>query len=73
MLFQTCTKLTFGRSDTLLIAVIVWNRIKSVDSFFFRNRILRFGKNMLYSLKKFLSNFDVVAIQNLHRVRKRCS
>ena len=31
---------------------------------FFRDRILRFGKNMPQSLKRFLSNFNVVAIQN---------
>ena len=31
---------------------------------FFRDRILRFGENMPQSLKRFLSNFNVVAIQN---------
>ena len=38
--------------------------INSVGSFFFRDRIFRFGKNMPQSLKRFLSNFNVVAIQN---------
>ena len=61
MLFQTCTKLTFGLS---VITVIARNRINSVSSLFFRDRILRFGKNMPQSLKRFLSNFNVVAIQN---------
>ena len=32
--------------------------------FFVLSRILRFGKNMPQSLKRFLSNFNVVAIQN---------
>ena len=64
MLFQTCTKLTFGLSDILVITVIAGNRINSVGSLFFRDRILRFGKNMPQSLKRFLSNFNVVAIQN---------
>ena len=64
MLFQTCTKLTFGLSDILVITVIAGNRINSVGSLFFRDRILRFGKNMPQSLKRFLSNFDVVAIQS---------
>ena len=64
MLFQTCTKLTFGLSDILVITVIAGNRINSVGSLFFRDRILRFGKNMPQSLKRFLSNFNVVTIQN---------
>ena len=64
MLFQTCNKLTFGLSDILVITVMAMNRINSVGSLFFRNGILRFGKNMLQSLKRFLSNFNVVAIQN---------
>ena len=64
MLFQTCTKLTFGLSDILVITVIAGNRINRVGSLFFRDRILRFGKNMPQSLKRFLSNFNVVAIQN---------
>ena len=57
MLFQMCTKLTFGLSHILVIIVIARNRIYSVGSFFFCDRILRFGKNMLQSLKSFLSNF----------------
>ena len=64
MLFQTCTKLTFGLSDMLVITVIAGNRTNSVGSLFFRDRILRFGTNMLQSLKRFLTNFNVVAIQN---------
>ena len=40
------------------------NILNSVGSLFFRDRILRFGKNMPQSLKRFLSNFNVVAIQN---------
>ena len=62
MLFQTCTKLTFGLSDRLVITVIARNRINSVGSLFFRDRILRFGKNMPSSLKRFLRNFNAVAI-----------
>ena len=57
MLFQMCTKLTFGLSHVLVIIVIAQNRIYSVGSFFFCDRILRFGKNMPQSLKSFLSNF----------------
>ena len=38
--------------------------INSVGSLFFRDRIFRFGKNMPQSLKRFLSNFNVEAIQN---------
>ena len=64
MLFQTCTKLTFGLSDVFVVTVIARNRINGVGSSFFRDRILRFGKNMPQSLKKFLSNFNVVAIQS---------
>ena len=40
------TKLTFGLSDVLAITVFAQNRINSVDLLFFRDRILRFGKNM---------------------------
>ena len=47
MLFQTCTKLTFGLSDVFVVTVIARNRINGVGS-----------------LKRFLSNFNVVAIQN---------
>ena len=63
MLSQTCTKLTFDLPDILVITVIARNRITSVGLLFFRDRILRFGKNMTQSLKRFLSNFNVVAIQ----------
>ena len=62
MLFQTCTKLTFDLSCKLLITVIARNRINSVGSLFFSDRILRFGENMPLSLKRFLSNFNLVAI-----------
>ena len=58
MLFQTCTKLTFGLSDVFVVTVIAGNRINGVGSLFFRDRILRFGKNMSQSLKKFLNNFN---------------
>ena len=64
MLFQTCTKLTFGLSDVFVVTVIARNRINGVGSLFFRDRILRFGKNLPETLKRFLSNFNVVAIQN---------
>ena len=57
-------KQTFGLSDMLVITVIAENRTNSVGSLFFRDRILRFGTNMLQSLKRFLTNFNVVAIQN---------
>ena len=45
MLFQTCTKLTFGLSNMLVITVIARSKINGVGSLFFRN-ILRFGKNI---------------------------
>ena len=61
MLFQTCTKLTFGLSDVLFVTVIARNRINGVRSLFFRDRILRLAENMPKSLKRFLSNFNVVA------------
>ena len=61
MLFQACTKLTFGLSDILVITVIARDRVNSVGSFLFRDMILSFGKIMPQSLKKFLSNFNVVA------------
>ena len=64
MLFLTCTKLTFGLSDVLVVTVIARNRINGVGSLFFRDRILRFGENMTQRLKRFLNNFIVVAIQN---------
>ena len=46
MLFQTSTKLTFGMFYKLVITVIGRNGINSVGSLFFRDRILRFDKNM---------------------------
>ena len=61
---STCTKLTFGLSDVFVVTVIARNRINGVGSLFFRDRILRFGENMPQSLKRFLSNFNVLAIQN---------
>ena len=64
MLFQTCTKLTFGLSNKLVIRVTAPNRINSVSSLLSCKGILRFGKNMPQSLKRFLSNFNIVAIQN---------
>ena len=71
MLFQMFTKLTFSLSYILVIAVIAQNRIKSVlvsCSFV----IETLGLTIKYSpnLKRFLSNINVVAIQNsLHRFR----
>ena len=64
MLFQTCIKLTFCLFDILVITVIARDRINSVGSLFFRDRILRFSENMPLSLKRLLSNLDLVAIQN---------
>ena len=64
MLFQTCTKLTFGLSDVFVVTVIARIRINGVGSLFFRDRIFSFRKNMPQSLKRFWSNFNVVAIQN---------
>ena len=61
---QTCTKLTFGLSNVLVITVIARNTINSFGSLFFSDRILSFGKNMPWGRKRFLSNFNVVAIQN---------
>ena len=54
----------FGLSDIFVVTVIARNRINGVGSLFFCDRILRFGKNMPQSLKRFLSNFNIVAIQN---------
>ena len=65
MLFQTCTKLTFGLSEVFIVTFIARNRINGVGSLFFRDRILRFGKNIPQSLKRFLSNFNFVIIQIL--------
>ena len=62
MLFQTCTKLTLCLFDILVITVIERESVKSVGSLFFRNRILRFGKDMHQSLRRFLKNFNVMAI-----------
>ena len=62
MLFQTCTKLTFGLSDVFVVTVIARNRINGVGSLFFRDRVLRFGENMPQSLKRFFE--QLVAIQN---------
>ena len=64
MLFQACTKLRFGLSDVFVVTVIARDRINQIGWLFFRDRILRFGKNMPQSLKRFLSNFKAVAIQN---------
>ena len=63
-LFQTCTKLMFGLSDVFVVPVLERDRINGVGLLFFRDRILRFGENMPQILKRFLSNFNVVAIQN---------
>ena len=41
-----CIKLMFGLSDVFVVAFIARNRINGVGSLFFRDRILRFGKNM---------------------------
>ena len=54
----------FGLSNVFVVTVIARNRRNGVGSLFFRDRILRFGENMPESLKRFLSNFNVVAIQN---------
>ena len=54
MLFQTCNKLTFGLSDIIVITVIAMNRINSVGSLFFRNRILRFKKEYVLKSEKVL-------------------
>ena len=64
MLFETCTILTFGLSDVLVVTVVARNGITGVCSLFFRDRTLRFGKNMPQSLQRFFSNFNVVSIQN---------
>ena len=64
MLFQTCSKFTFGLSDVFVVTVITRNRISGVGSLFFNDRILRFGKNLPQSLERFFSNFNIVGIQN---------
>ena len=75
MLFQTCSKFTFGLSDVFVVTVTTRNRISGVGSLFFNDRILRFGKNLPQSLKRFLSNFNIVGIQNsldgFHNTLKR--
>ena len=57
-------KFTFSLSDVFVVTVITRNRISGVGSLFFNDRILRFGKNLPQSLKRFLSNFNIVGIQN---------
>ena len=47
-----------------VVTVLARNRINGVGLLFFRNRVPSFGKNMPWSLKRVLSNFNVVAIQN---------
>ena len=71
MLFQMFTKLTFGLSYILVIAVIAQNRIKSVlVSCSFVIETLGLTIKHSPNLKTFLSNINVVAIQNsLHRFR----
>ena len=64
MLFQTCTKLTLGLPDVFVVTVIARKIINGFGSLFFQDRILKFGKNMPQRFKRFLSNFNVVAIQN---------
>ena len=64
MLFQTCTKLMIGLSEILVITVTGRNRINSVGMLFFRDRILKFSKNIPSSLKRYLSNLNVFVIQN---------
>ena len=53
-----------GLSDVFVVTVIARNNINGVGSLFFRDRILKFSENMPQSLKRFLRNFNVVAIQN---------
>ena len=54
----------FGLSNVFVVPVLARDRINGVGSLFFCDRILRFGENMPQILKRFLSNFDVVGIQN---------
>ena len=65
MLFQTCTKLTFGLSDVFVVTVIARNRINGVGSLFFRDRILRFGENMPQSLKGFRATLTLRLFKTL--------
>ena len=62
MLFQTCTKLTFGLSDVfvLFVTVIARNRINGAGSCSFVTGSLGLAK----ICPKVLSSFNVVAIQN---------
>ena len=71
MLFQMCTKLTFGISYILVIAVIAQKRIKSVSvSCSFVIETLGLTIKICPKSEKVLSNINVVAIQNsLHRFR----
>ena len=41
--------MTFGLSDVFVVTVIARNRINGVGSLFFRDRILRFGKNVIFT------------------------
>ena len=50
--------------EILVITVTGRNRINSVGMLFFRDRILRFSKNIPSSLKRYLSNLNVFVIQN---------
>ena len=51
-------------SSVFVVTVIARNRINGISLLFFCDRILRFSKNIPRSLRRFLSNFNVVAIQN---------
>ena len=62
MLFQTCSKLTLCLFDILVITITERKSRKSVGSLLFRNRIFKFGKDMHQSLKRFLRNFNIMAI-----------
>ena len=46
-------KETVYQTGVFVVTVIARNRINGVGSLFFRDRILRFGKNMPQSLKRF--------------------
>ena len=41
--------MAFGLSDVFVVAVIARNRINGVGSLFFCDRILRFGKNVIFT------------------------
>ena len=62
--FSFLQRKTGALLTVFVVTVIARNRMNGVGSLFFRDRILRFGENMPQSLKRFLSNFHVVAIQN---------